>query len=318
MAEKKAPSSEPTERPLGIVGYFVHEAFRRMWVQKRTSSVAIGMIAIALTTLGGFLLIAENLNHAIDVWQGQSRLTVYFVPDPTPEQVDAVRALLASSPGFETHTLVSKEEAWEKFRSHFSQLSNVLDNLEENPFPPSFEVEVTQSTISGSGFGRVLDEVREMEGVDDIQLDWQWVARLRRVAYILNIFGLIAGGTLAIAAAFTIANVIRLTLLLAREEIDIMRLVGATEGTIRGPFLLEGMLQGMFGGLASLGLLAALWSGGRYLIGESTTSIVWSFLFSTFLPPEKAATLVAAGILAGLVGSWMSLRETTEDAAVRA
>jgi len=299
---------------MGIVGYFFHEAFRRMWVQKRTSGVAIGMIAIALTTLGGFLLVAENLNHAIDVWQGQSRLTIYFVPDPSPEQIEAVRELLSDRPGFETHTLVSKEEAWQKFRSHFSQLSNVLDNLEENPFPPSFEVEVTQATISSTGFGDVLDEIRDADGVDDIQLDWQWVARLRRVAYILNIFGLIAGGTLAVAAAFTIANVIRLTLLLAREEIDIMRLVGATEGTIRGPFLLEGMLQGMFGGIVSLGILGALWSGGRYLIGESTTSIVWSFLFSTFLPVDKALILVGAGVLAGLVGSWVSVRDTSEDA----
>jgi len=303
---------------MGIVGYFFHEAFRRMWVQKRTSSVAIGMIAIALTTLGGFLLVAENLNHAIDLWQGQSRLTVYFVADPTPHQIEAVRELLASTPGFEIHTLVTKEEAWEKFRSHFSQLSNVLDNLEENPFPPSFEVEVTQATITNATFGKALDRIREMEGVDDIQLDWQWVARLRRVAYILNLFGMVAGGTLAVAAAFTIANVIRLTLLLAREEIDIMRLVGATERTIRGPFILEGMLQGMFGGIIALGLLLALWSSGRYMIGESTSSIVWSFLFATFLPPVKAMTLIGAGILAGLVGSWMSLRETTEDAPVKA
>lgn len=314
MARKKEPSSEPTERPVGIVGYYVNEALRRLWVQKRTSLVSIGMIAIALTTLGGFFLVSENLNHAIDVWQGQSQLTVYFVANPTPEQIESVRVLLASRPGFGTHTLVTKEEAWQKFRSHFQQLASVLDNLEDNPFPPSFEVEVTQATIGSPGFGAVLEELRETDGVDDIQLDWQWVARLRRVAYILNIFGLIAGGTLAIAAAFTIANVIRLTLLIAREEIDIMRLVGATEATIRGPFVLQGMLQGMLGGIAALGILFAIWSAGRYLIGESTTSIVWSFLFSTFLPASKSLALVAAGLLAGLFGSWLSLRENTEDA----
>jgi cell division transport system permease protein len=318
MAAKKAPSNEPNERPMGIAGYFVSEAFRRLWVQKRTSLVAVGMIAIALTTLGGFLLVAENLNHAIDVWQGQSRLTIYFVSDPEPEQVESVRRLLANREGFGLHTLVTKDEAWKKFSTHFSQLSSVLDNLDHNPFPPSFEVEVTRETITSPGFDDVLGEIREIDGVDDIQLDWQWVARLRRVAHILNLFGLLAGGTLAVAAAFTIANVIRLTLLLAREEIDIMRLVGATESTIRGPFLLEGMLQGLLGGVASLAILFGAWTAGRYLVGESTTSIVWSFLFSTFLPASKALTLVGAGILAGLVGSWMSLRETSEEAPVTA
>jgi hypothetical protein len=73
----------------------------------------------------------------------------------------------------------------------------------------------------------------------------------------------------------------------------------------------------MFGGIVAVGVLLALWSAGRHLIGEATTSIVWSFLFSTFLPPEKAASLVVAGILAGLFGSWMSLRDTNEDAPVK-
>jgi cell division protein FtsX len=78
------------------------------------------------------------------------------------------------------------------------------------------------------------------------------------------------------------------------------------------------MLQGLLGGVASLAILFGAWTAGRYLVGESTTSIVWSFLFSTFLPASKALTLVGAGILAGLVGSWMSLRETSEEAPVTA
>ena len=97
-----------------------------------------------------------------------------------------------------------------------------------------------------------------------------------------------------------------------KEEIDIMRLVGATETTIRGPFLLEGMLQGLLGGLIALGLLAGTWYAGRHLIANSTSAIVWSFLFSTFLPWHKALSLVGAGVLAGLFGSWLSLRQTSD------
>ena len=91
-----------------------------------------------------------------------------------------------------------------------------------------------------------------LAGVDQVQFDWEWLARLRRPINMINIAGLVAGGILAIAAAFTIANVIRLTMMLYREEIEIMRLVGATERIIRGPFLVEGFLQGTIGGIVAV------------------------------------------------------------------
>src|SRR4029450_9568234 len=104
----------------------------------------------------------------------------------------------------------------------------------------------------------------------------EWIARLRRVVQVINIAGLLAGGVLALAAAFTIANVIRLTMMLYREEIEIMRLVGATERIIRGPFLIEGFLHGLIGGCLSVVLLFALFEAGRRALAPSS-SILWGF-----------------------------------------
>src|SRR5207245_9583280 len=104
---------------------------------------------------------------------------------------------------------------------------------------------------------------------DDVQVDWGCVRRLKRVVNMVNVVGLIAGGVLALAAAFTIANVIRLTMMLYREEIQIMRLVGATERIIRGPFLVEGLLQGTFGALFALLLLFGCFEAERRLIAPS-------------------------------------------------
>ncbi len=301
------------ERPLGVFGYFVHEALRRLWVYRRTSMVAIGMIAIALLTLGTFLLVSENLNRAVDRWQGRSQLSVFLDRDATPAQIIGVRSFLSRDPALAKFQFISREAAYEKFKRHFTQLAPVLAELEQNPFPPSFEVQVTSRDAADPGMAKVLDQIRAIDGVDDVQLDWEWVHRLRRIANVLSIVGLVAGGILAVAAAFTIANVIRLTMFLYREEIDIMRLVGAKETTIRGPFLLEGFLQGMCGGLLAVGLLYGLFQGARALATGPSSALLWDFLFSEFLPWPTSLALVAGGILAGLFGSWISLRESSEE-----
>ena len=292
--------------------YFFREASRRIWVSKRTSSVAILMIALALTILGAFLLVAENLTTAVDRWQGKSRVTIYFAPDATDASILAVRRRLEADPALQNHAFVSREEALARFRESFSGLSGVLDELDENPLPPSFEVEVTSATVQGSEFNKQMGAIRAMPQVEEVQFDWLWVAKLRRLVRMINTAGMIIGGILALAAAFMIANVIRLTMYAHREEVEIMRLVGATERTIRGPFLLEGLLHGVIGGILAVAILYAAFSGARYFAVQQNATL-WSSVILTFLPWTKGLALVAGGMLAGLIGSWLSLRETPPE-----
>jgi len=301
-----------SEIPRSTPSYFFREALRRIWVSKRTSFVAVAMIAISLLILGAFLLVSENLERAVTRWQGSSRVTIYLEPDATPQQTQAVGAWLAAHHDFGGVRFVSKAEALQRFRTYFRNLSEVVGQLDENPFPQSFDSDVTPRTEQTRVFAAEVAELRGMSGVDQIQLDRDWVRRLRRLVDLVNIAGLVAGGILALAAAFTIANVIRLTMILYREEIAIMRLVGATERIIRGPFLIEGILQGTMGGVLAVGLLFA-----AYVIAQRAmppaSSLLWGFLFNGFLPWPKLAALVAGGMVAGWFGSWMSVRESAEE-----
>ncbi len=296
------------EVPRSTVGYFFREALRRLWVSKRTSFVAIAMIAISLVILGSFLLLSENLSRAVTRWQGSSRVTIYLDADATPTQMHDVDAFLATHRDFGARRLVTKEEALARFKSYFTNLNEVVGELDENPFPASFECNVTPRVAQSSAFAREVAELRAIAGVDQVQLDWDWVRRLRRLVDVVNVAGFVAGGILAIAAAFTIANVIRLTMMLYREEIDIMRLVGATERIIRGPFLIEGLLQGTIGAAVAIALLFGSYELARRLIPPAS-SLLWGFLFAGFLPWQKIAGLVAGGMAAGWLGSWMSVRE---------
>ena len=299
------------EVPSSTFSYFLREALRRIWVSKRTSFVAVAMISISLLIVGSFLLVAENLGRAAAQWQGKSRIVIYLEPTATPQQSAAIDAYLRARPELARRRLVTREEALARFKSYFANLSEVVGQLDENPFPPSFEVEVDPRLAQSRGLVNNIAALRTMEGVDQVQYDWEWLTRLRRLVNVINVIGLVAGGILGIAAAFTIANVIRLTMLLYREEIEIMRLVGATERIIRGPFLIEGLLQGTIGGIVSVALLFALYELARRSLAPSS-SILWSFLFLGFLPWQKIAALIAGGMFAGWFGSWLSVRERGE------
>ena len=300
------------EVPSNTFSYFFREALRRIWVAKRTSFVAVTMIAISLLIVGTFLLVAENLGRAAAQWQGHSRIVIYLDAAAAPQDIRAVDAFLAARPELARRRLVTKEEALARFKSYFASLSEVVGQLDENPFPPSYEVEVDPRLAQSRGLANNIVQLRAMRGVDQVQYDWEWLDRLRRLINIINVIGLVAGGILGIAAAFTIANVIRLTMILYREEIEIMRLVGATERIIRGPFLIEGFLQGTLGGVIAVVLLFVLYEVSRRALAPSS-SILWSFLFLGFLPWQKIAALVAGGMLAGWFGSWLSVRERPQD-----
>jgi cell division transport system permease protein len=286
---------------------------RRLWVSKRTSFVAVAMIAISMLIVGFFLLLSENLSRAAEQAQGKSRVDVYLSADATPAQISAVDRYLASHPDLVRRRFVSRDEALRRFVSYFANLNGVVSQLDSNPFPPSFECDIAPQTMQSTPFLREVKELRGIAGVDDVQFDWEWVRRLKRVVNVVNIAGIIAGAVLALAAAFTIANVIRLTMMLYREEIDIMRLVGATERIIRGPFLVEGFLQGTLGALFAVALLFGSFEAARTWIAPAN-SLIWSFLFNGFLPWQKIGVLVAGGMLAGTLGSWLSVRESGEEA----
>jgi cell division transport system permease protein len=301
--------------PKTRLSYFFREAARRMWVSKRTSFVAVAMIAISLFIVGAFLLVAENLGRAVAQAGGKSRVNIYLTTDATPQQIASVDAWLAAHHDFASRRFVSKEVALTRFRQYFANLSDVVGQLDENPFPASFECEIAPAVAQSPAFAQQAKELRAIAGIDEVQFDWEWVEKLKKLINLVNLAGIIAGGILAIAAAFTIANVIRLTMLLYREEIDIMRLVGATERMIRGPFLIEGILQGFIGAAAAIALLFATFLAGRHFLAPRY-SLLWSFLFNGFLPWRKLLALLAGGTLAGYLGSWLSVRESGEEKAL--
>src|SRR5258706_13532419 len=177
---------EPDVVASSTLGYFIREAVRRIWKSKRTSFVAVAMIAISLLVVGAFLLVAENLQRGVERWQGRSRVTVYFDTAATPAQIAAVDAFLAAHPELAHRRFVTRQEALARFRSYFTNLSDVTAQLDENPFPSSFECDVAQQTVQAPSFAGLIAAIRGMSGVDQVQYDYDWIRQLQRLVQLID------------------------------------------------------------------------------------------------------------------------------------
>jgi cell division transport system permease protein len=288
---------------LRAFSYFVSEALTSLWRSRLVNAVSIGTIAVSLFVLGAFLTVASALSGLVTRWTETVQVIVYL-EDATPDRVrDSLENRLREDPAVASLQFVSREEALARFRGMFRDLSSLPEDLGENPFPASLEVNLRPERQSAVEVERLAKAFTGVPGVREIQYDLLWIERLSTGVRLVRVVGAFLGGILVLAAVFTISNVIRLTIYAREDELDIMRLVGATRAYVKGPFVAEGVIQGGLGGLAASFLL---WTALAWLSRDLQVSDLLPHA-TLSLSPALAALLVAGGMTVGLVGSLMSL-----------
>jgi cell division transport system permease protein len=241
-------------------------------------------------------------------WASRVQLTLYLDPAMTPGQQETLRDLLSKSPEVDSFDFVSKEAAVSRFRSYFPELEALPDLLETNPLPASFEVSVAADYRAPEKVRALAKRLDAVSGVAEVDYDLLWIERLSSIVGLVRVLGLAVGAALVLASVFTIFNVIKLTVYGRQDEIGIMRLVGATHAYIRGPFLVEGILQGGLGGLLAL---AFLYLSHEFLLREALQSfqLLPASDWLHVVPPAAWLFIVAGGMLVGLLGSLLSVRK---------
>jgi len=287
--------------------YAFEEAFASLWRGRQAGLLSTLTIALALFVLGGFLAVTANLERLGAEWSNAAELSVYLKDDITADQRRSVEALLAPSDLVAAHEYVSKPDALARFKQTFGDLAAAVDGVGGNPLPASLEVRLRPGPGVSSRVDELAGRVQQMPGVADVRYDRQWLTRVLSAINVIRGVGFVLGSVLTIAAALTVANVVRLALYARRDELDIMNLVGAPQAYVRGPFVMEGVLQGGIGALVALLALAAAFFAlrARYLVPLASALNVSSI---HFLPLELCLLLVAGGMavgcLGGLVAAW--------------
>lgn len=291
---------------LQAVRYFFREAAVNLFRSWKVSLLAVFTIAVSLGLSGLFLVVGRNLSEALERWRAETRVVVYLQPSVPEEGLRRLAGELQTATWVAKADPVTAAEARQHFREVFPSLADLVANQEAESLPPS--IELTLRSGSGqtpAGLDAWLAALKKRPDVSLVDDDREWLRQLAAVVAVVRSAGLLLGAVLLGAAIFTIASVIRLTAYLHHEEISILRLVGATEFFIRGPFYAEGMLQGLLGSVLALGGLFGTFQLAKAKLAESSLA---SLLTRQFLDPEQIAWLVGLGVLAGLVGAVFSLR----------
>jgi cell division transport system permease protein len=285
----------------------VSEALEGLVRARRMTSLSVVLIAISISLVGAFFLVTENLRSVVETVRDESTVTVFLKSSAT----DADRADLERL-ARETHLVgqmrrVSPEDARARFSTWWKSLGPAARSLPGNPFPASIELELDPAAISSDALPAFLRLLASHPATEEVQFDVEWIRRLRGAVSLARLTGIVLALLLTLGAAFTIANVVRLTILLHRDEIEILRLVGAPEFLIRGPFLLGGLVQGVLGALVALALL---WAVTRAILAwvAATKNALLGVFAVRFLPASACLLLVAFGLAAGLLGGLLAVR----------
>ena len=265
-------------------------AFRRAPL---LSVLGITTIAFSLFAFGLFGLVALNLRDALQKVEERVEIRA-FVTDGTPvEAVAAATGDIAAFPEVAKVDIVSKEDALERARAELGEFSDVF---ESGFLPASMEVRLKPGFRDPRTVQRVADRIASYPFVDDVRYGEEWVAKLYRIRNLATIAGISLGLAFAAVAVIIIGATIRMAVLARAREISIMRLVGATDGFIRRPFLIEGFVKGLLGGALAL------------LFTWLAHAFIDRYLVQTAFFDARFVVLgLLAGALIGLAGSAFSV-----------
>ncbi|MFQ6618644.1 MAG: cell division protein FtsX [Fidelibacterota bacterium] len=267
---------------------------------KLPTIVAVLTISTALSLMGIGGVVGMNIAKIINYVRSQFDMEVFVNPAFPEEKIPLLRQQILSFEGIDEIRYISKSEAAERFNREFGE--NIFEVLEINPFPPSFNIKISKNYNSLPQLIEISKKLESLPGVDEVKYRKELLFLIDRYIRISVIIGLILAGVIIFASVLLVSNTVRLTIFAKREIIETMRLVGATDSFIRFPFLIEGLFQGLLGGIISVVFIGVLIK-------------IAKFSLSGLLPVDRLnidyrfyAYIILSGLVLGFLGSIISIK----------
>lgn len=288
------------------VTYLVKKGISSVWKNLLMSFASFSILMVSLLLVGCSVLLMMNVNTIMKNIEDTNEITIYLKEGVSDKQVTHIRSVLEKNTDITEVTYYSKEQALEDFRNNMAEYSELLDYLDENPMPETFLVRVADL----SKIRHVVNTISDIEGVEKIKAPYDFASVLLQIR---NTFTLIAGAVLlalVVVSIVIVSNTIRTSVFARRNEISIMRYVGATSAFIKTPFFVEGMFIGILAGAAAWGLTWLVYDSVSSLFSADLT--LWQmFGFYGLIPFNDIMWIVlaincCAGALLGAVGTVFS------------
>lgn len=261
------------------------------------TALSAGMVALALYVVGLFGIVTYNLQQALQRIEERVEVVAYLHDDARPSEITLLEEDVLRMQEVRGVRFVSKDDALAAARRDLPEFDELFVGLDVNPLPASIEIEFHEGFRTPDAVARVANRLEVYPFVEDVRYGQEWVDRLYLLQRIGALATTILGGAFAVVAALIIGTAVRIAIFARREEIQIMRLVGARNGFIQRPFLLEGAFTGLLGGIMAAGLT---W-GSYQLFSRAVFRLDW-------IPPSWVLSGVGAGALFGLLASILAVR----------
>ena len=282
----------------------LRRAVINLWRTPLPSLVAVLTMSIALFLGAGFLAALSGARSLLHAWGAEASLTLYLANSATDAQGALLAERVRAGHPELTVQLVERTVALDRLRTDMRDLSSALDGISPSALPLTIEL-TPQAQMTSTELRKLAAELSRLPDVVDVEYGHEWLDKLEELARALRAAGAAATALILGAAILVVANTIRLAVYARRDEIEIMKLVGATDSYVRMPFLLEGVLQGVAGALIALAGLFLVY---RVLIPRAQAAFAFTAGAAIGpLLPSRLFALVAFGGAVGLLGSWLAV-----------
>jgi cell division transport system permease protein len=288
------------------IKFFLTVTGNNLWQFRTRNIFSVTIICLSFLTVGIFLSLSNNLRATARELSNNMTVALFLDKNMSASDIDALRQEVGKPAFVESARKVTPEVALEKFRRSFPELADIVTGLKANPFPASIELKVNSKASASGEVVAFVDSMKTRPGVTDVQFNQDWVEKMQGFSRLAGAIGAFMGGILLLTSFFIISNVVKLNVFARKNEIEILRLVGATNIFIRIPFWLEGITLGLLGSLLSLGLLFVVINLFPIYLGSSLGALQEILRFR-FPDLAQAGGLLLGGAATGFVGSASSV-----------
>ena len=286
--------------------FFLKKALKDISDNRLLNGVAIITISLSVLIVSAFGLFFINANEMLTSWKKDIRVMAYLSASADNDLISKTKQMIETMSGVTDVTFIDKDDALHTFKQQLKGQSSLLEDLKENPLPNAFVIHLLPGPQATGHMETLVKQIKSLDAITDVEYGQQWMGSVSSVLNVFQFASYAMGGLFFMAAIFIVANTIRLILYSRREEVEIMRLVGATDGFIQAPFYIEGLLQGFAGAILGLGALYLTYSLISTNIGQDYFGSGFNVQFFSF---GTCSFIVVASMLIGGIGCSLSLKQ---------
>ena len=289
-----------------MLKFHITRALQDIRRNRMLSLVTTSTFAFSILIVSAAILFFINMGDIIDGWRQGVRIMAYLQDGLTDVDRSHLRIRIENLYGVQQTDFIPKDQALARLRHQMGRQASIVDNLESNPLPDAFEIQMLAASQSWDKVEQLAAALESLEGVQEVEYGQRWIKRIINIFNLFQLTGTMMGALFFMAAMFIVGNTVRLVLYSRREEVEIMRLVGATERFILAPFYFQSLIQAALGGVIGLVALYLM-----YMLIQSRIAMdtAGSFFQLRFLSPAALFSIVGCGMIVGWLGCHLSVKQ---------